>query len=184
MPVRRGIAREGWATGSLHAAADDNARSPLASALAQRGRGHLYQQGTYKSFPVQDDEHFYAVCRYAERNALRANLVGRAEEWRWCSLAQHQGRQRLEETVRLCDWPLSRPRNWVRLVNKGQTEGELDALRRSVRRGCPFGDDGWQPRNAPDGPVAVGVSPQHEAVTERGASPFCSGSAVARPRRR
>jgi putative transposase len=48
------------------------------------GRGHLYQ-GTYKSFPVQDDEDLYAVCRYVERNALRANLVERAEEWRWRS---------------------------------------------------------------------------------------------------
>ena len=40
------------------------------------GYGHLYQ-GTYKSFPVQEDEHFYAVCRYVERNALRANLAER-----------------------------------------------------------------------------------------------------------
>jgi putative transposase len=54
------------------------------------GRGHLYQ-GTYKSFPVQDDAHFYTVCRYVERNALRADLVGRAEEWEWCSLAQRLG---------------------------------------------------------------------------------------------
>ncbi len=30
-------------------------------------------QGTYKSFPVQDDEHLYAICRYVERNALRVN---------------------------------------------------------------------------------------------------------------
>ncbi len=45
------------------------------------GEGHLYQ-GTYKSFPVQDNDHFYTVGRYVERNALRANLVQRAEEWR------------------------------------------------------------------------------------------------------
>jgi len=42
------------------------------------GRGHLYQ-GTYKSFLIQQDRHFLTVCRYVERNALRANLVGRAE---------------------------------------------------------------------------------------------------------
>jgi hypothetical protein len=41
------------------------------------GTGHLYQ-GRFKSFPVQSDEHFLTVCRYVERNALRANLVGRA----------------------------------------------------------------------------------------------------------
>lgn len=49
------------------------------------GEGHVYQ-GRFKSFPVQDDEHFHVVCRYVERNALRAGLVKRAEEWRWGSL--------------------------------------------------------------------------------------------------
>jgi putative transposase len=38
------------------------------------GQGHLYQ-GLYKSFPVQNDRYFLTVCRYVERNALRANLV-------------------------------------------------------------------------------------------------------------
>ncbi len=35
------------------------------------GLGHVYQQ-RYKSFPIQDDEHFFVVCRYVERNALRS----------------------------------------------------------------------------------------------------------------
>ena len=38
------------------------------------GTGHL-DQGRFKSFPVQSDEHFLTVCRYVQRNALRANLV-------------------------------------------------------------------------------------------------------------
>ena len=45
------------------------------------GTGHLYQ-GRFKSFPVQSDAHFLTVCRYVERNALRANLVACAEDWR------------------------------------------------------------------------------------------------------
>ncbi len=49
------------------------------------GEGHVYQ-GRFKSFPVQDDDHFHVVCRYVERNALRAGLVKRAEQWRWGSL--------------------------------------------------------------------------------------------------
>ncbi len=40
----------------------------------------------FKSFPIQDDEHFLVVCRYVERNALWAGLVDRAEQWRWSSL--------------------------------------------------------------------------------------------------
>ena len=38
------------------------------------GLGHVYQ-GRYKSFPLEEDEHFLAVAWYVERNALRANLV-------------------------------------------------------------------------------------------------------------
>lgn len=37
------------------------------------GTGHLYQ-GRFKAFPIQEDDHLYAVLRYVERNALRANL--------------------------------------------------------------------------------------------------------------
>ncbi len=49
------------------------------------GTGHLYQ-GRFKSFPIQTDEYFLTVCRYAERNALRANLVSLAEDWAYGSL--------------------------------------------------------------------------------------------------
>ncbi len=49
------------------------------------GTGQVYQ-GRFKSFPIQDDPHFLTVCRYVERNALRAKLVRRAEDWRWGSL--------------------------------------------------------------------------------------------------
>ena len=42
------------------------------------GTGPLYQ-GRFKSFPVQGDDHVLSVCRYVERNPLRANLVTRAE---------------------------------------------------------------------------------------------------------
>ncbi len=111
------------------------------------GRGHLYQ-GTYKSFPVQDDEHFYTVARYVERNALRANLAKQAERWRWGSLAQRLGLQNTIEPPELSSWPLVYPTDWPALVNAPQTERELEALRLSVRRGRPFGADKWQTRIA------------------------------------
>jgi putative transposase len=106
-----------------------------------RGSGHVYQ-GRFKSFPAQDDDHFFTVCRYVERNALRANLVQRAQDWRWCSLSRRRAKG-AEVASWLAEWPLERPQNWVRLVNTPQTETELNAVRRSVRRGSPFGDDSW-----------------------------------------
>jgi putative transposase len=78
------------------------------------GYGHLYQ-GRYKSFPVESDEHFYQVVRYSERNALRANLVPRAEDWRWSSLWR-----RVHGTVDdrrwLSKWPLPLPRAKSQIV--------------------------------------------------------------------
>jgi putative transposase len=106
-----------------------------------RGSGHVYR-GRFKSFPVQGDGHFLAACRYVERNALRANLVERAEDWLWCSL-HGRGRPKARAASWLSAWPVERPRRWVHLVNTAQSETELAALRRSVQRGCPFGEAPW-----------------------------------------
>lgn len=114
------------------------------------GHGHLYQ-GLYKSFPIQQDEHFLTVCRYVERNALRANLVRRAEDWPWSSLALWQQtpaeRARQQRPI-LPDWPVDRPRQWLQLVNQAQSPAEEEALRRAVQRGRPFGSEIWQKRAA------------------------------------
>ena len=47
--------------------------------------GHVWQ-GRFKAFIIQDEEHLRLVLRYVERNALRAELVTRAEDWKWSSL--------------------------------------------------------------------------------------------------
>lgn len=85
------------------------------------GSGHVYQ-GRFKSFPVQDDDHFYAVCRYVERNALRANLVKRAEDWRWGSLHRWKYGNAKEKAL-LSAWPFARLPNLVEHVNKPLTQG-------------------------------------------------------------
>ena len=110
------------------------------------GTGHLYQ-GRFKSFPIQTDGHLLTVMRYVERNPVRANFVGLAEDWQWSSA--HARVQRAEERRWLAipdDPPL--PRNWRSWVNKVETEAELNSLRRSVKRGVPFGDDKWTSSSA------------------------------------
>lgn len=110
------------------------------------GTGPVYQ-GRFKAFPVQTDAHFLTVVRYVERNALRAGLVDRAEEWRWSSLWR---RERGDKKARafLSEWSVNRPRNWVAWVNQPETETELEVLRRSVQRGRPFGGETWVHRMA------------------------------------
>ncbi len=105
------------------------------------GRGHVYQ-GPFKPFAVENDEHFYTVCRYVERNAVRAGLVTRAEDWEWGS-AWARYHPFDERVIPLSLWPLPRPVDWLDFVNRPQTEAELDAVRRSVEKGCPFGSEPW-----------------------------------------
>lgn len=104
------------------------------------GSGHVYQN-RFKAFAVQDDEHLFTVLRYVERNPLRANLVQRAELWRWSSLYQRQSDS--NQPLLLSPWPVLEPPNWVEEVNAVQTEAELAAVRRCVERGCPYGSESW-----------------------------------------
>ncbi len=91
------------------------------------------------------DDHFLSLCRYVERNALRAQLVSRAEQWRWSSLWQ---RCHATGVPWLHDWPVALPERWLHYVNKAETESELASLRRSVLRGAPYGDERWQRQTA------------------------------------
>ena len=103
------------------------------------GLGAVYQ-GRFKSIPIEQDRHFLWVCRYVERNPLRAGLVERAEEWPWSSLsARGNGR-----ATSLAEWPVSRPVDWISQVNTPQTEAEIKEFRNAMRTSQPFGDDDWK----------------------------------------
>jgi len=105
------------------------------------GTGHLYQ-GRFKTFPIEEDEHLWAVLRYVERNALRADFCERAEDWKYGSLWRNVfGNDQQREL--LSEWPLPRPRQWRQHVNKPQSEAELNAVRHSVRCGTPYGSEDW-----------------------------------------
>lgn len=111
------------------------------------GVGHVYQ-GTFKSFPVQTDAHLLTVCRYIERNALRAGLVGRAEHWRWSSAWIRARRAVDPAKPHLADMPIAHPANWLDFVNAPLTAAELEEVRLCVRRGRPYGEAGWQVHTA------------------------------------
>lgn len=105
----------------------------------QIGTGAVYQS-RYKAIPVQTEQYFLTLCRYVERNALRAGLVARAEAWPWGSLA---AREKNCHAIPLSVWPILRPEPWVELVNGAQADTELKPIRSSVQTGKPLGDDEW-----------------------------------------
>ena len=124
-----------------------------------RGTGPVYQ-GRFKSFPIQQNRHCQVVCRYVERNALRANLVERAQDWPWSSMRRRRN-DRPDWLVAMKDWPIPLPRDWASFVNRPETEAELEAMRRSVFRGAPFGEPAWQQRTAARLQLTSSLRPPH-----------------------
>ena len=51
----------------------------------------------------------------------------------------------------LSQWPVPEPSDWVEQVNCPETEAELEALRRSAKRGSPFGGATWVTPRVPYG---------------------------------
>ena len=113
-------------------------------------------QGRFKAFPSQDDHHLLTVMRYVERNALRAKLVERAEDWRWGSL---RWRSASPPPLSLAEPPVALPSYWRHLVNEPQTEAELDAIRTCVNRQRPFGASEWVRQQARDLDLEPSLAP-------------------------
>ena len=105
------------------------------------GQGHLYQ-GRYKSFICQEDNHFLTLARYVERNAKKANLVKRAEKWRWSSVWRREKGSAKQKKL-LSTWPVSKPGDYLTWLNKPQTEEEEEVLERATAKGTPYGSESW-----------------------------------------
>jgi putative transposase len=89
-----------------------------------RGLGHVYQR-RYWSQILSDERHYLAALRYVEANALRARLVGRAEDWQWGSLWERRTRGR----SLLAPSPVRLPDEWLGVVNGIQATSELQQFR-------------------------------------------------------
>lgn len=83
-------------------------------------RRRTYLSVSFQDFSCSGRFPFFALCRYVERNRVRPNLVMRAEDWQYGSLYR-----------------------WNQRVNEPLSETELFAIRTSVNRGRPYGDEQW-----------------------------------------
>ena len=104
-----------------------------------KGTGAVYQD-RYRAFAVQSERYLINVCRYVERNPVRAGLVQYAEDWSWSSLREPRN---FCNVLRTDPWPIPKPPNWPDLVNAPDTAEELVQLRRCVKRGRPLGEAEW-----------------------------------------
>jgi putative transposase len=101
--------------------------------------GHLWQDRFFAC--VLDNSHFWKAVRYVERNPVRANMVSRAEKYRWSSAAAHCG-QRGDPL--LSEIPMSAPHDdWRDWLAEGLPEEEQERIRRATRRGAPYASESF-----------------------------------------
>jgi putative transposase len=130
--------------------------------------GRLWQ-GRFKAFVVQEDHHLLTLMRYVERNALRARLVERAEDWEWGSLAWRRARC---APVTLAESPVPLPSYWRQFTNDPQTAVELAEIRACVNRQRPFGAQDWVARQVGELGLESSVTPVGRPPRSRRV-PFC-----------
>ena len=81
---------------------------------------------------------FNVLDRIVERNALRANLCQNAEDWFYGSLWRRVYGDDDSRAI-LSPWPIPMPRTWIAKVNRPQSQAEEEAIRKSLKKGSPYG---------------------------------------------
>jgi putative transposase len=108
------------------------------------GCGHVYQ-GRYKSLLVESNRHFLTLVRYVERNAKRAALVKKAEDWRWSSVYARQNGNEKQKRL-LSPWPMAEPRHYLEWLNQSQGKEEIENIRYAIKKSRPYGSEKWVSR--------------------------------------
>jgi len=106
------------------------------------GQGHIYQ-GRYKSFICQDDNYFHTLIRYVERNPKKANLVKKAEDWKWGSVWRREKGTEKQKKL-LSEGPISKSKDYLKYLNEPQNEYEEKAIKDSILRSSPYGGENWK----------------------------------------
>ena len=130
-----------------------------------RSGGHVWQ-GRFKSPVIQDDEHLLTVLRYIEANPLRAQIVDRAEDYRWSSY--HVNALGVADDLvdplsafqELSPYAKVRRTKWAAVVHRPIEEAKLAAIRRCSATGLPYGSEAWVKRLAKKLDLDLAIRPR------------------------
>lgn len=138
--------------------------------------GHLWQGRFYSC--VLSESHLWAAVRYVERNAVRAGMVSRAEDYRWSSARAHvygKPDPLLDSGLPL----LGAVGNWSEWLAAKDVDSELKAIRTATAKDYPFGEEAFVERleaelGRPLRPKKVGrkAKPKVERETAQGSLTF------------
>lgn len=108
---------------------------------AKGWKGHLWQ-GRFFSSPLDDEYLFYAT-RYVERNPVRANMVKKAENYKWSSAKGHCGITKDEILTTKKKWlnKYEGIEDWSEWLRVEEDLENIDIIRRNTEKGLPIGSD-------------------------------------------
>ncbi len=101
--------------------------------------GHLWQGRFYSS--ILDHRHVYAAVRYVENNPVRAQLVKRAEQYRWSSARAHVTSAH-DGIISACYLESEIP-NWKGYLRERDDPALIETIRKNRLTGRPCGDEGF-----------------------------------------
>jgi putative transposase len=115
---------------SFRAIAEIHRRYTYMINARQGWRGHLWE-GRFKSAPM-DARHLFAAVRYVERNPVRANIVRKAEDYRWSSARSHV--HGIKNDLLEHNFLMDEITDWSAYLTAGDEEKDLDILRRKPHK--------------------------------------------------
>jgi putative transposase len=95
-------------------------------------------QDRFFSCPM-DEAHYWAAIRYVERNAVRAGLVMRAQDYRWSSAPAHCGLGSDKLLTSLANFPLG-IKSWCEWLAEPNSPDLDKKIRQCTHGGWPCGN--------------------------------------------
>jgi len=82
------------------------------------------------------------LVQYVERNALKAKLVDKAENWKWSSVWRRVNGNYKQKSL-LSVWPVDIPDDYLLNLNQKEIKTEEEDIEKSMIKNTPFGDEYW-----------------------------------------
>jgi putative transposase len=108
--------------------------------MKKKAAGHLWQ-GRFFSC-LLGERHLYAGLRYVENNPVRAQIVKRAEDYRWSS-ARERGKVLAGSVLSQDCYLVKEIKDWSKYLRQEEDSSLVAGIRQNSKTGRPCGDDGF-----------------------------------------
>ena len=102
--------------------------------------GHLWQGRFFSS--ALDEQYTYSAIRYVERNPIEAEMVERAEDYKWSSAAHHCGLVESKSLSHKANKLIAVTQSdWSEWLTKKDSKAITELLERNIEKGLPCGNE-------------------------------------------